>query len=158
KLLSRLKPRTFQINYSAEYNTFHPHHIAYDPQHPLSILQRRKVNARPKEGLWWSVTNRGDLSKSSVVRSWCRRRLRNAFTDELKKRGFNENGKLMNAKVLIREDKAFEPILEKDGNLSLTGSVRMQIQPALITTKYADLRKETNGLVGILLESIKADS
>jgi hypothetical protein len=154
--LTRFTPHTFKINYSPGYKTFLVHHAASDPLHPMHILRRRQLAARKHEGLWWHVTTGLDLSKSGVVRSWCRKRLRNAFTEGLKERGFDEFGRLVNVAIL-RKHKGFERISERDGDLSLTGSVRLHISPALVTTKYADVRKETDTMISILLAGVKAD-
>jgi hypothetical protein len=155
-LLTRFTPHTFKLNYSPGYKTFLVHHAASDPLHPMHILRRRQLAARKHEGLWWHVTTGVDLSKSGVVRSWCRKRLRNAFTEGLKERGFDEFGRLANVAIL-RGYKGFEHIPERDGDLSLTGSLRLHISPALLTAKYADVRKETGAMITILLEGVKAD-
>ncbi|KAF2446928.1 hypothetical protein P171DRAFT_429876 [Karstenula rhodostoma CBS 690.94] len=156
-LFTRLQPTTFRISYSPEYKTFLQHHAASDRLHPLYILRRREMAARKKEGLWWHVTSGIDLSRSGVVRTWCRRRLRNAFTEGLKGRGFDEFGRLVNV-AMLRQHKGFERLSERDGGLSLEGSVQLRITPALVTTKYAEVRKETDATIDILLEGLKADS
>ncbi|KAJ4356029.1 uncharacterized protein N0V89_004056 [Didymosphaeria variabile] len=155
-LLSRFKPKTFKISYAPEYKTFLQHHAVGDPLHPMHILRRREMEARKREGLWWHVTTGVDLSKSGVVRSWCRRRLRNAFTEGLKERGFDEFGRLMNAAALP-EYRRLERTSERNEDWSLTGSVRLHIAPALVTARYADMREETDAVVAILLEGVKAD-
>lgn len=155
-LFARLQPTTFKVSYSPQYKTFLQQHAANDWPHPLRIQRRREMAARKKEGLWWHVTSGVDLSRSGVVRSWCRRRLRNAFTEGLKERGFDDFGRLVNV-TRLREHKGFERLSERDGCLSLEGSVQLRISPALVTAKYADVRKETNATIDILLEALKLD-
>ncbi|KAF9738335.1 hypothetical protein PMIN06_009873 [Paraphaeosphaeria minitans] len=151
---SSFQPTTFKISYSPEYKTYLQHHAANDWLHPLHILRRREMAKRKREALWWHVTTGVDLSRSSVVRSWCRRRLRGAFTEGLKERGFDEFGRLVNV-AKLREQKGFERLSERNAVLSLDGSVRLHITPALVTAKYADVRKETADTIHILLEALK---
>lgn len=155
--LKRRNQKTFGVSYSPEYKTFIHHRVASDRQHPLQIPQKRELNARRREGLWWHVTSGLELSKSSVVRSWCRRRLRNAFLEGLKDRGFDEFGRLVDLDILIRKHEGFDPMLARDKEFQLRGSVKLHITPALVTTKYVDVRKETNGLLDILIEGAKVD-
>ncbi|OAG05107.1 uncharacterized protein CC84DRAFT_1165436 [Paraphaeosphaeria sporulosa] len=151
---SRFQPTTFKVSYSPEYRTYLQHHAASDWLHPLHILRRRELAERKREALWWHVTSGIDLSRSSVVRSWCRRRLRGAFTEGLKERGFDEFGRLLNV-AKLREQKGFKSLSERNADLSLDGSVRLHITPALVTAKYADVRKETGGIIDILVEALR---
>jgi len=145
--LSQLRPRNFQIQYTPSYKTLITHY-ALGPQHPLFDLREREMKTRKKEGLWWHVTNTLALSKSAVVRSWCRRRLRNAFLAELNTRGFNQYGKLIKPGDLERMQPA----------LSLTGSLRLNATPALVAAKHVDVRRETAAVIDILLEGAKAEA
>lgn len=154
--LSRLKTTTFSINYSPEYKTFIMHQAVGERSHPLHFMRKRELAERKREALWWHVTSSLDLSKSSVVRSWCRRRLRGAFTECLKERGFDEHGRLCNV-AKLREHKGFELLSGQDANLSIDGSVRLHIAPALVTAKYADVRQETSRVLDILLEKLQDD-
>ncbi|KAK3215115.1 hypothetical protein GRF29_19g2236268 [Pseudopithomyces chartarum] len=154
-LLSRFRPQTFRIQYSSHHVSFLPHHVASDPQHPLCTLRRREQSVRKHEGLWWTVTSGVDLSKSSVVRSSCRRRLRTAVVQSLRARGFDEFGHLVDHDALLRVRRDLAGQLDREHALSLTGSTRLHIMPPLLATKYLDLRTETDSLMDILLEEIK---
>lgn len=154
-LLSRFRPQTFRIQYSPHHVSFLPHHVASDPQHPLCTLRRREQSVRKHEGLWWTVTSGVDLSKSSVVRSSCRRRLRTAVVQSLRARGFDEFGRLVDHDALLRARHDLAGQLDREHALSLTGSTRLHIMPPLLATKYLDLRTETDSLMDILLEEIK---
>lgn len=158
RLLSRFQPKTFRINYTPEYKTFFQPHAASDPLHPLHILRVREIKERKREGLWWHVTSGAESSKSSVVRSWCRRRLRNAFIEVLKDRGFDEFGRRVDAVALTDQHKASGHILECKQASSLTGSVRLHVKPTLVAAKYADVREEAAAVVDILVEGIKTNS
>ncbi|KAF2257276.1 hypothetical protein BU26DRAFT_513978 [Trematosphaeria pertusa] len=157
-LLAKHTPKTFKVSYSPDYTTFIIHHILSDSQHPLYELRKREYEKRKNEGLWWHVTTFLDLSKSGVVRSWCRRRLRNAFTEELKARGFNEHGKLVKKEALKGLQDRLGELPKNEEGLSLKGSVRLQVLPALISAKYADVRQETGKLVDILLEGMTVEA
>ncbi|KAJ4297782.1 hypothetical protein N0V90_005677 [Kalmusia sp. IMI 367209] len=142
--LARTKPKTFKLSYTPEYKTYIQHHAFSDPQHPLHIPRRREMKERKEEGLWWHVTTGIDLSKSGVVRSWCRRRLRNAFTEELKAQGFDKYGRLVHIHSLAREHRDLALVLQTQKDFSLTGSVRLHITPALVAAKYMDVRREAD--------------
>ena len=94
-VFARNQPKTFRVSYSPQYNYFFIPRILNDKQHPLYESRLRESQNRKKEKLWWHATTGNELSKSSVVRSWCRRRLRNAFTEVLQERGFDEHGMLV---------------------------------------------------------------
>lgn len=154
-LIANFKPTTFKTYFSYTYITFLPHYIASDPQHPLCILQRRELKARKREGLWWHVTTGVELSRSSVVRSWCRRRLRNAFAEALKKNGFDEYGRLVNPQLFVRDRSQVAHAIQSNTNLSLTGSLRLHILPPLIASKYPLVCKEADGIIDILLDGFE---
>jgi hypothetical protein len=140
--LAKIKPRFFKVNYSPEYQRFIVNHVATDPSHPLYEMQKRRIAERKKEGLWWHVTTGADLAKSSCVRSWARRRLRNAIVEELKARGFDENGK---------------PI-ERNGFVSglgaIKGSLRLHVQTPLIPAKFVDVRAEVGNILEVLVDDV----
>ncbi|KAL6703306.1 hypothetical protein ACN47E_010013 [Coniothyrium glycines] len=154
-MFARIPWQTLRVSYSAEHKTsFILHHIATDPTHPLHEAQRRRQLQRPKQGLRWHVTTGSDLSKSSCVRSWARRRLRNAVKDELAQRGYDETGMLVNLKA-IQGRPDLHNVLHKGESLDIAGSLRLHVQPALILASYNDVRAETGRIFDAILESIK---
>jgi len=155
--LARQKPKTFSVNYAPEYKTFIPHHIAHDASHPLHIAQRRRLAERPKEGLWWHVTASTGLSKSSCVRNWARRRLRNAMRHALQQSGYDDMGNMVNV-AAIQDKPDLLRVLQQRGTLNLKGSLKLNVQAPLIPTKYADLCTETEKLVGCFLQALKSDA
>lgn len=150
--LANRQTKLFKTNYATGYKTFIPNHVTADHMHPLNETQKRLQKARKKEGLWWHVTTGVDLSKSSCVRSWARRRLRNAVEDELKARGFNENG-TWNSHQPTKAETSPLSRPKPSKSTDLTGSLRLHIQAALVPAKYVDIKAE----VGSILDAIVVD-
>lgn len=144
-LLARQQLKTFKVNYAADYKTFIIQHICTDPSHPLQEAQRRRQRERKKEGLWWHATTGVDLAKSSCVRAWARRRLRNAVTEELKARGYDEKGKLLNANTI-------------KGKADLTGSLRLHVQLPLLPAKFVEVKEEVGKVLDALLQGAKNET
>jgi hypothetical protein len=156
--LRQSKLKYFKVSYSAEYKTFVPHHILSDPLHPLYQQRLREQNKRKREGLWWHATTGLDLSKSSVVRSWCRRRIRDAFVDLLKKRGFDEFGKLVDTKALEEgRFKQLAKVLKTREDYSLTGSFRFHAEQAVIPAKFVHIQQELSLVVDAMLDGALID-
>ncbi|KAF1963184.1 hypothetical protein CC80DRAFT_378144, partial [Byssothecium circinans] len=149
-LLRRYQPKTFRISYGTDYNLFAVQHVLNDPQHPLHIQRKREQERRKKEGLWWHATTGTELSKSSVVRSWCRRRLNNAFTDVLKKRGFDQYGRLVDAEALQVANKRLGEMVRGHQDFNLKGSFRFHALVPCIPAKYAELQEE----FGIIMDAM----
>jgi hypothetical protein len=145
-LLARQQSKLFTVSYAPQYKTFIPNHVISDHMHPLNETQKRKARERKREGLWWHATTGVDLSKSSCVRAWARRRLRNAITEELQARGYDENGMLIVCNG-SQEEKA-----------NFFGSLRLHIQPALLPAKFTDVKQESGKVIDILLQATKHDT
>ncbi|KAI8934619.1 hypothetical protein NX059_008312 [Plenodomus lindquistii] len=155
QLISRQQPKTFKISYTPEYKTFILHHIATDPSHPLHIAQKRRQAERRKEGLWWHVTTGLDLTKSSCVRTWARRRLRQAVRHELAARGYDEKGSLVNAAAVVNRPDLLA-VLRQGRSLDLKGSLRLHVLAPLIPAKFTTLCEETGQLLDNMLQVLKA--
>ncbi|KAH9875238.1 hypothetical protein J1614_004729 [Plenodomus biglobosus] len=156
-IINRHQPSTFKISYTPEYKTFTLLHIATDPSHPLHILQKRRQAERLKEGLWWHVTTGLDLSKSSCVRTWARRRLRNALRHELQQRGYDHTGSLVDTEA-IKNKPDLMNVLRQGRSLDLKGSLRLHVQAPLIPAKYTLLCAETGQLIDNMLETLKYEA
>lgn len=152
-LIGRQQFKTFRASHSPDYKTFTIQHVASDLSHPLHETQKRRQVARPKRGLWWHATTGVDLSKSSCVRAWARRRLRNALREELLQRGFDQTG-IMVSPEAIGDRADLLHLLQQGRALHLTGSLRLHVQPALIPAKYTEVRTETGQLIDILLQGL----
>jgi len=88
-------PTTLVANYCPQYKAGPTGAIILDNQfHPLYFLTKRKYQLRERTGLWWHGLAGLTVSSRRVVRNWCARRLRNAFKDALKLRGFDEHGRV----------------------------------------------------------------
>ncbi|KAF2872983.1 hypothetical protein BDV95DRAFT_472030, partial [Massariosphaeria phaeospora] len=149
--LVRQQLKTFNCSYSTEYKSFIINHIFSDPQHPLHEARRRAHKHRKEEGLWWHITTAATLSKSSVVRSWVRRRLRNAFTEELKARGIREDGRILHKDMLRTSLRGLRMVLDSGKDLSLEGGLRLHARPEVIAAKFVEVRNETGFVIDALL-------
>jgi hypothetical protein len=149
--LSNLKLTTFKVSYSPSYTSYIPHIIATNPSHPLYITQRRRQQELKKEGLWWHATNGTDLSKKSTVRTWARRRLRQAFVEELKAKGYDKTGKLVEANAM-QERRDVMNVVRLGRSVDLTGSLRMHGVGLLIPAKFEAVKKEMRGIVDALVQ------
>jgi hypothetical protein len=149
--LSKWQPKFFKVFYSLEYKTFIQNYVVADRSHPLHQAQTRLSGGRKREGLWWHVTSAGDLSKSSCVRSWSRRRLRNAIVEELRLRGYDENGKLLKTRSTggVDDTTKASPVSTYD----IEGSLRLHALAPLIPAKFTDVKAEVGSLVDILLQA-----
>jgi hypothetical protein len=149
--LSKWQPKFFKVLYSPEYKTFIQNYVVADQSHPLHQAQKRLSGQRKREGLWWHVTTAGDLSKSSCVRSWSRRRLRNAIVEELRLRGYDDNGKLLKTRSAGDVDGTTQasPVNTCD----IEGSLRLHALAPLIPAKFIDVKAEVGNLVDALLEA-----
>jgi hypothetical protein len=149
--LSKWQPKFFKVMYSPEYKTFIQNYVVADRSHPLHQAQTRLSGERKREGLWWHVTTAGDLSKSSCVRSWSRRRLRNAIVEELRLRGYDENGKLLKTRSTSIIEGTTKASLVS--TYDIEGSLRLHALAPLIPAKFTDVKAEVGDLVDALLEA-----
>ncbi|KAF2651968.1 hypothetical protein K491DRAFT_555760, partial [Lophiostoma macrostomum CBS 122681] len=143
----------FSCSYSSTYSYLITHHILREPYHPLHTRIARKHAERQKTGLWWHVTISLDSSKTKVVRTWLRRRLRDAFIAELEARHMTEDGGLSAGSG--REDlPRIQELLQTGKSLSLKGSVKLHAQSPLVAAKFVDVRKETGQVIDALLKGL----
>jgi hypothetical protein len=155
----RHRPTYFNVSHSPDYKTFILQHVLADRTHPLHETQRRRQCQRKREGLWWHVTTSVDLSKSSCVRAWARRRLRNAFVEELKLRGYDDAGKPLPVEETTKTTKptktatALPPTTTVPAKPELTGSMRLHIQAPLIPAKFPAVRAEVSAVIDQLVRA-----
>ncbi|KAF2839739.1 hypothetical protein M501DRAFT_1015832 [Patellaria atrata CBS 101060] len=107
--------------------------IIREPFNPLIIRTRRSYESRDTETLWWQIRVGLDISKKRVVRSWCKRRLREAFIEALKGRGLDANGRRLET--------------AKPG---LKGSLVFVGRPNLLTVKFEQLKMDCKTLMDTL--------
>ncbi|KAJ4399035.1 hypothetical protein N0V91_009731 [Didymella pomorum] len=149
--LARLKPTLFKLSYSPTHTSFAPNYIAANPTHPLHITQRRLLKQRKKEGLLWHTTTGVDVSKSSCVRHWALRRLRQAFVEELRDKGYDESGKCVDFSKI--EDGYVRRVVQSGRCVDMQGSVRMHGVPTLVPAKYETVKEEIRGIVDALVQT-----
>ncbi|KAH7090428.1 hypothetical protein FB567DRAFT_290967 [Paraphoma chrysanthemicola] len=146
--LSRHPFNLFRVQYSPEYKSLWQNRLIASPLHPLNETQKRKRTERVKDGIWWHATSGPDLSKSSCVRSWARRRLGTAIVEELKARGFRENGKAV--RITTTADGHIAPI---EGRLDLKGSLKLHALPPLVPAKFVEVKAEVGKVIDILVQA-----
>jgi hypothetical protein len=149
--------KSFAFNYAPNYQTLITNHIMDDPAHPLYIARTRIHNERPRAGLWWHATVASTSSKSAVIRTWMRRRLRNAFIDELKARGIAEDGKILKDVKRSFTSSVIEGLAKREQDTSLKGSLKLHAMAPMLTAKYTLVRKETGVIIDALLMGLDAD-
>ncbi|KAJ4994429.1 hypothetical protein SVAN01_00258 [Stagonosporopsis vannaccii] len=150
--LSKLHLKTVKVSYSPTYTNFILNHIATNPAHPLYISQRRRQREHKKDGLWWHATNGTDISKSGCVRTWARRRLRQAFVEELKAAGYDATGKLVNATAMQDRTDVMN-VLRLGRSVDLSGSLRMHGIGPLVPAKFETVKEEVRGIIEALVQS-----
>ncbi|OAX78256.1 hypothetical protein ACJ72_07439 [Emergomyces africanus] len=113
---------------------------------------------REKGNLWWSASTHGDIkSEKSVIRSWCARRVRTAFRDALKDRGYDKTGRRIPDADIGRQawqrDAKPQPPPPPSSQLEvLKGSLEIKFRLAVKAAKYSDLVREA----GTVVESIES--
>ncbi|KAH7398730.1 hypothetical protein DE146DRAFT_500644 [Phaeosphaeria sp. MPI-PUGE-AT-0046c] len=152
--LAKLQSKLFKINYAPGYKTFVPSRILLDRLHPLNETQKRRAQARIHEGLWWHVTAGVDLSKSSCVRSWARRRLRTAVVEEFQARGYNEDGTSNSLRAANTKTSSIRPPIPGE-TTDLTGSLRLHAQAALVQAKFVEIKAAAGGIIDAMIEGKK---
>ncbi|KAF2263427.1 hypothetical protein CC78DRAFT_275041 [Lojkania enalia] len=160
--LRRQKFHCFSVSYQSGFNSFILHHIISNSQHPLYTIRKRKYIERERAfrdhpDLFWHAIAPNNCSKTKVVRTWARRRLRNAFVEELRERGINQDGTLENAERVTKYSDTLGKFMKDGKALRLKGSLRLLALPPVLSTKYVDVRKETGRVADILLQCLEDD-
>jgi hypothetical protein len=151
--IMRTPPACFTVSHSHDYKTFMLQHVLADRTHPLHETQKRRQRQRKREGLWWHVTTSSELSKSSCVRAWARRRLRNAVVEELKLRGYDDTGKPLPVEESTKIAAAVLPKSTAPTMPELTGSMRLHVQAPLIPAKFPVVRAEIGHVINQLVRA-----
>ena len=95
---------------------------------PNRLQFQKRWDAR-SEPLWWSCVARKDMAQKRVVRSWASRRLRQAFTASLEKKGYAKDG---------------TRIKGTDNESALYGTAQLTPELSSIKTSYEELVKQTD--------------
>ncbi|KAH7336113.1 hypothetical protein BKA65DRAFT_28046 [Rhexocercosporidium sp. MPI-PUGE-AT-0058] len=89
-----------------------------------------------KDPFWWSAIAHKFLESKRVVRSYATRKLRQAFTESLRKKGFAPDGN----------------VLDGRGGKPLTGSAQLTPLEPILKTRQSDLVLQTDVAVEHLLK------
>ncbi|KAE9380187.1 hypothetical protein N431DRAFT_394749 [Stipitochalara longipes BDJ] len=125
----------FSAKYTKEYCyvATTPPAIEY-PTHALSPMFFQRWQTRP-EPFWWSVIARKDIENHRTVRSWVTRRLRHAFIESLRKKGYAPDGNRI------------------DGNgKPLIGTAQLVPHESIKTKKFSDLVYQADLTVEAILK------
>ncbi|KAL3473473.1 hypothetical protein BJX99DRAFT_233523 [Aspergillus californicus] len=115
----------------------------FNPIRPkvLHLLENRDPNT-----LWWRVSIAPCINEKPVVQSWLGRRVRMAFKQELKTRGFDAEGRKLNL------DSAAAGGLDKN----MTGTAWIIINPTCIHKEYSRVQLDMKTLMDALIQEQKA--
>ncbi|GAB7359889.1 hypothetical protein MBLNU230_g7417t1 [Neophaeotheca triangularis] len=92
-----------------------------DDTHPLHKKTKRRLAAFDPKELHWRVHVPVDATKRVIIRRWAKRRVAAAFTKQLQKTGFNENGSILDRRLTTtRLSGAALILLPKDDSILTT--------------------------------------
>ena len=106
--------------------------------HPAVPKIEHIYKHREKGTLWWNISPAKMVGHKKVIRSWCSRRVRHAFRDALRERGFDRDGKVN--------------VLNESGDVvgkekGLQGTLDIRMNATLFEAKYADIEEQAGLLV-----------
>jgi len=104
-----------------------------NPEAALYPKYEKRWQAR-QEPLWWNASTWKDFANKKVVRSWVARRVRQAFVESLKKRGYTQDGSRING-------------LGKP----LVGTAQFFPQRPILKTKFNDLVLQTDSVLQAII-------
>ncbi|KAL4781570.1 hypothetical protein BJX76DRAFT_335128 [Aspergillus varians] len=113
-------------------------------QHPIQPKVQYMCDNRDPNTLWWRVSTSRIYNYKRVVRSRAARKARAAFTEELKTRGFDAEGRRLGSDT---SGSAF--IDGFSGNM--TGTLSITLAPACIEGNYAAFQKEMKTTMDALI-------
>jgi hypothetical protein len=125
----------FACKYSKKYCYVASVHPAVEyPTHALHLMYAKRWQART-EPFWWNVIARKDIENRRTVRSWVARRLRQAFTESLRKMGYGPDGN--------RIDGEGEPLI---------GTAQLLPHQTIMKRKFMDLVWQTDIAVEAIIK------
>lgn len=110
------------------------------PIHPIRPKIVHMTAHRPKDTLWWRVSVNKILSHKRVVRSWCARRVRNAFTQAFRQQGFDRLGRRLPGSSA-----------DETNLTGLTGSLEIYIHEPCLAQSFEVVQKDASQLFGELM-------
>lgn len=111
--------------------------------HPFHIKTTRRLDQFDPTKLHWTVTSPLDLSKSALVRRTAARRVREAFRQELRCAGWNDDGRRIPEGGLDGTVRDFD----------LRGALRLNLvkEPVVVTATSEEIRESASLAVKTLL-------
>ncbi|OJD24993.1 hypothetical protein ACJ73_03639 [Blastomyces percursus] len=114
---------------------------------------------REKGQLWWSASAQSDIaSERSVIRSWCARRVRTAFRDALRERGYDKTGRRIPDTEQRERQKpqqrrqAGQPPSRLE---ALEGTLEIHFRLAVKAAKYTDIVREAGAVIEMIETYLK---
>jgi len=136
---------------------FTPHHnpdiiylpwVRNDPDHLLAESVNAKIRARPRDTLWWCVITPVGVSARKTVRTWSERRVRIAWSDAMRWRGFDTDGRWLGKEAPKVDLGAAEWLrniatpLENRQETNLVGSLRLSVTDQALTASIENVRRD----------------
>ncbi|MCJ1336661.1 hypothetical protein MMC09_001939 [Bachmanniomyces sp. S44760] len=102
---------------------------------PLQKSLVAKFNSRKKDHLWIEITG-NTLDVKPVIRSWTKRRIREALFDSLKLNGYDRKGKALGG-------------MEATGKMvaPLWGTMTVLAMPSAVTESYCEIQSQMSAMV-----------
>ena len=127
---------------------YSPHYkFLKDASDILYVPCRIRHAARPKEGLWWTVTA-NTMRGKSVARTWAQRRLRVAIVKALESQGWDREGKVV-TKVAPPEGAGLDTGREKERR-DLKGTLEVHTLTQILQATGEQVQREADLLVKIM--------
>ena len=119
---------------------------ADDRTHPLHTKIRRQLAAFDSNKLHYSVTCSLDISKKATIRNWACRRVKEAFRQELRARGYASDGSPLHAT---------RPEVVSEAGTGLKGALRIMLakDPFALTATTEDVRSNCQWLLKRIIQA-----
>lgn len=123
--------------------------VRNDPDNLLAAKVNKSIAVRPRDTLWWCVITPVGNSSRKVVRNWLERRVRVAFGEALRWRGFDADGRWLGVKDGSVHPAATEWLTSLAKPLiggveaNLVGTLRMSVTDQALLAPIEDVRRDT---------------
>ena len=117
-----------------------------DPAHVLHVSHKARQAARPKDGLWWSVTA-NTMPGKSVIRHWAQRRLKAALLRALNRGGWDRSGRVK-ADMVAAAGKT-------NVNDDLKGTLQVHVLAKILQATGEEVQREAETLVSIVRRKVE---
>lgn len=132
----------FSVTYdSRQQPAFASQTILDNPGHVLHEATLAKLAKRDPESLWWNASS-NKINAKKVVRTWCSRRLRIAFTKALEAKGYDREGR----------PQGLSSEALRTGKIGLRGSLQLLGSEKLTTAKFSEVEEQTEAVLNSIIE------